>query len=75
MLRQTYYDAQWYASQANTRQTNRSLDAINAQAALPKIFEATNHHQALLAANIAKEFKMAYIIKGAGDSYQNALRN
>ena len=68
LLRQTYYDADWYKSQ--NEETNISLDAWNELMELPQIFEIGNKLEALRANKIGKEFDIKYIIKGSGDEYQ-----
>ncbi len=68
LIRQTYFDANWYAQQKGTY--NLSLENINKYKDLPVIFEAENKLAALRAARIGKEFGISYIIKGAGDEYQ-----
>ncbi len=70
LLRQTYLDAQWYAANANKKEFNISLEAWNSQQGLPQIFEADDKLTALRADKIGDEFKVQYIIKGAGDEYQ-----
>jgi len=71
LLRQTYYDAQWYKSQGNKVQTNLSLQAFNAVQNLPQVFEAnSNKLRVLLADKVGDEFGVQYIIKGNGDEYQ-----
>ncbi len=71
LLRQTYYDAMWYASRGNKEQTNLSLEAFNALRYLPAVFTTDSKHNTLLADKIGDEFGVQYIIKGAGDEYQN----
>jgi imidazolonepropionase-like amidohydrolase len=68
LLRQTYYDGQWYKGQ--DKEVNISLDAWNAVQGIPQVFEATDKLEALRAARLGKEFGVTYIIKGAGDEYQ-----
>ncbi|MBS1651443.1 MAG: amidohydrolase family protein [Bacteroidetes bacterium] len=70
LLRQTYYDAQWYANGGYNSEFNISLDAFNKLQALPKIFDAGDKFNAYRAANVAKEFKQSFIIKGSGNEYQ-----
>ena len=72
LLRQMRLDAVWYASGGNKEQTNLSLAALHATSTLPQIIDVPNKHFALLAADIGKETKIDYIIKGAGDEYQRA---
>ncbi|MCB9300166.1 MAG: amidohydrolase family protein [Lewinellaceae bacterium] len=68
LLRQTYYDGQWYGKQKE--ETNLSLEAWNAIQGLPQVFEAGNRLEALRAARLGQEFNKRYIIKGSGDEYQ-----
>jgi imidazolonepropionase-like amidohydrolase len=68
LLRQTYYDAQWYKSQKE--EYNASLEAWNNVASLPQIFAAGGVLEALRADKIAKEFNLKYLIKGTGDEYK-----
>jgi imidazolonepropionase-like amidohydrolase len=68
LLRQTYYDAEWYKKQKEV--TILPLKAFNEQQSLLQIFEAGDKLNILRAAEIAKEFKTNYIIKGSGDEYQ-----
>ncbi|MFN0200292.1 MAG: amidohydrolase family protein, partial [Bacteroidia bacterium] len=68
LLRQTYYDAQWYKNQKE--EYNASLEAWNNAMVLPQIFAVGNVLEALRAHKIAKEFNLSYIIKGAGDEYK-----
>ena len=68
LVRQTYYDAQWYKTQST--ETNISLQSLNQTASLPKIFEVTDRLSAMRAAKIANEFGTKFILKGAGDEYQ-----
>jgi imidazolonepropionase-like amidohydrolase len=68
LLRQTYYDGQWYNKQKE--EYNISLEEFNKQQALPQIFEAEGWQNVLRADKIAKEFGKQYIIKSTGDEYQ-----
>lgn len=70
LLRQTYYDAQWYKQTSGEKEFNISLDAWNKLQSLPQIFEAGDKLSVLRADKIGDEFKMQYIIKGSGDEYQ-----
>jgi imidazolonepropionase-like amidohydrolase len=75
LLRQTYYDAAWYATTTSTATTNSkeyniSLDAFNKLQELPSIFEGNDKYNDLRAKNIGDEFKVKYIIKGGGNEYQ-----
>lgn len=70
LLRQTYYDVEWYKSPLNKVQTNQSLEAFAALQGLPQVFETENKLRLLLADKIGDEFGVQYIIKGSGDEYQ-----
>jgi imidazolonepropionase-like amidohydrolase len=68
LLRQTYYDGQWYAQQKE--EVNLSLKAWNEVQDLPQTFEAGDRLDALRIAQLGKEFGKRYLIKGNGDEYQ-----
>jgi len=70
LLRQTYYDGQWYAANKGKTEYNISLEAFNNLQQLPAIFEVTDKLKAMRADMIGDEFKIKYIIKGKGDEYQ-----
>lgn len=70
LLRQTYYDAQWYKSTNGKAEANISLDALNKELQLPQVFEVGDVYSVLRADKIGDEFGIRYIIKGAGDEYQ-----
>ncbi|MDN5285678.1 MAG: amidohydrolase [Mucilaginibacter sp.] len=68
LLRQTYYDAQWYKTQKE--EYNISLDEFNRTQSLPQIFEVSDPQSILRADKIAKEFGHQYIYKTDGEEYQ-----
>ena len=70
LIRQSYYDAKWLKENQNKVEFNQSLNAINEQSGLLKIFEVTDVHDIFRAQKIANEFKLNYIFKGAGNEYQ-----
>ena len=70
LLRQTYYDADWYKHSTNRKEINLSLEAFNDSQNLPQIFEAEDKLNCLRAAKIAEEFKVNYILKTNGNEYQ-----
>jgi len=72
LLRQTYYDAEWYAStsSATNREYNINLEAFIKLQELPSIFEGNDKYNDLRGKKIADEFKVKYIIKGGGNEYQ-----
>ena len=77
LLRQTYYDAQWYSRNKERTEYNITLDEFNKLQSLPAVFEANDKFNALRAAKLAGEFNVKYIIKGAGNEYQriNDIQN
>ena len=77
LLRQTYYDAQWYKENAAKTEYNITLDAFNNLQSLPSVFEANDKFNDLRAVKIGKEFGVKYIIKGGGNEYQriNDIQN
>ena len=70
LLRQTFYDAVWYAQNKNKTEYNISLEAFNKIKELPSVFEVNDKYTALRAAKIGKEFNVNFIIKAAGNEYQ-----
>lgn len=70
LLRQTYYDATWYKTNAAKTEYNITLDAFNKLQELPSIFEGNDKYNDLRGKKIADEFKVKYIIKGGGNEYQ-----
>jgi imidazolonepropionase-like amidohydrolase len=70
LLRQTYYDAQWYINGGYKKEYNISLDAWNKIQDLPQVFEAGDKQNELRADKIGDEFGVKYIIKGNGEEYQ-----
>ncbi|TDQ09707.1 amidohydrolase family protein [Pedobacter metabolipauper] len=68
LIRQTYYDALWYAKQKE--EYNISLEEFNKQQTIPQIFEADGWQNILRADKIGKEFGKQFIIKSNGDEYQ-----
>jgi imidazolonepropionase-like amidohydrolase len=70
LLRQTYYDADWYRTAKNNPEYNISLDAWNKNQSLPQIFETSDKWNVLRADKMGDEFKVQYIFKGSGNEYQ-----
>ena len=71
LLRQTYYDSQWYAKQRD--EYNISLEAFGKLQSLPQFFEVDDMLDILRADKIAKEFGKSYIIKTGGNEYQRIV--
>lgn len=69
LLRQTFYDARWYAEQGRLEQSDAELEALNAQLALPLVFEASERNDVLRIAAIGREFGLRFVVKGNGDEY------
>ena len=70
LLKQSFYDADWYKSEFNSGQVNLTLQSINSSKNLPQIIEVRNKLRVLLAQKIGKELNINFIIKGNGDEYQ-----
>jgi imidazolonepropionase-like amidohydrolase len=70
LLRQTYYDAQWYANATDKKEYNISLESFNQLQKLPSIFDGGDKLSVLRADKIGDEFKVNYIIKTNGTEYQ-----
>lgn len=70
LLRQTWLDADWYATSENRRENNLSLEALNRINALPWVFECNDKLDVLRADAIGDEFDLQFIFKESGDSYQ-----
>ena len=70
LLKQSFYDADWYKSEFNSGQVNLTLQSINESKNLPQIIEVRNKLRVLLAQKIGKELNINFIIKGSGDEYQ-----
>ncbi|MCF8714857.1 amidohydrolase family protein [Joostella atrarenae] len=69
LLRQMYYDAQWYES-GNADGKDLSLEALNKNKSLPQIFVAGDKFNNLRADELADEFNLNYIIKGGGNEFE-----
>ncbi|MCH2022263.1 MAG: amidohydrolase family protein [Saprospiraceae bacterium] len=69
LLRQTYYDGQWYSKNTTLRTYNISLESWNALQELPQFFEISNRLDLLRADKIGDEFGIQYIFRGSGDEY------
>jgi len=70
LLRQTYYDAQWYKNAKEKKEYNLSLEAWNNTQSLPQFFDAGDWENILRADKVGDEFGVQYIIKGNGTEYQ-----
>ncbi len=71
LLRQTYYDAQWYAGEKEKKEYNIHLEEWNREQSLPQIFDASGDWQQILRADkVGDELGVQYIIKASGHAYQ-----
>lgn len=70
LMRQTFYDAQWYSAGGNKWERNLSLEALQNTSALPVLFDAAGKRNLLRASKIFAEFKLAGAIRGNGNEYQ-----
>ncbi len=68
LLRQTYFDSQWYSKQKE--EYNISLEEFAKQQTIPQIFEVDGWQNVLRADKIGKEFGKKFVIKSGGDEYQ-----
>lgn len=70
LIRQTYYDVDWYFNNKNLPEYNISLAKMMGNWELPSIFEVQDKLDILRADKIGDEFEMQYIFKGIGDEYE-----
>jgi imidazolonepropionase-like amidohydrolase len=68
LLRQTFYDLQWYKN-AQEKETNLSLLALEKQMHQPMIFVTEEKWELFRAEKIGKEFDIPFIIMGSGNEY------
>ena len=69
LLRQAFYDAQWYATES--KEENLSLEALNAQLKAIGFFETKDKLEILRAAKIAEEFNLNMNYIGSGNEYES----
>src|SRR5690606_6298797 len=68
LLRQLYYDADWYAK-GNIATKDLSIEALNNNKSLVQIFEAGSRANNLRADKVGDLFNIHYVILGGGDEY------
>lgn len=68
LLRQTYYDADWYKNQS--KEYNISLKEFNRIQSLPQVFEISDMLDIFRVNSIAKEFNKSFILKSSGNEYR-----
>ena len=71
LLRQFYYDMEWYSYQTIDDHEDLSIKAMIKNKSLPQFFITDNHLDISRALNIGKEFGLKYIVKGGGDEYKS----
>lgn len=69
LLRQAFYDANWYADNAETR--NLSLEALLDQQNGQLFFETDDKYEILRAKKIADEFNLNFVYIGSGNEYES----
>lgn len=69
LLRQLYYDADWYAK-GGSKTKDRSLEALNANKKLVQIFAAGSKANNVRVDKVGDQFGIQYIILGGGDEYE-----
>jgi hypothetical protein len=70
LLRQTYFDAEWYKNQGIQQERNLSLESFLQLQQFPSFFETDDKWNVMRADNIGDEMKVQYIFKGSGNEYQ-----
>ncbi|MEX0997900.1 MAG: amidohydrolase family protein [Flavobacteriaceae bacterium] len=70
LLRQMYYDAQWYEG-GNSTTKDLALEALLAHKNLPAIFESKDKLNNLRADKVGDLFNIQYTIVGSGYEYEN----
>ncbi len=69
LLRQFYYDADWYAK-GNSKTKDLSIEALNNNKSMVQIFEAGSRADGLRADKVGDLFNIQYVILGGGDEYE-----
>jgi imidazolonepropionase-like amidohydrolase len=69
LIRQTFYDAKWYANSKN-KEKNITLDSWIEIQKLPQLFESDDKLNTMRIAKIGEEFGVNYLIKAGGNEYQ-----
>ncbi len=70
LIRQTFYDAEWYKTKPVTEGTNLTLAAFNQLTKLPLIFESGDKWNDLRVNKIGKEFNVDFITLAGTNEYQ-----
>ncbi len=72
LLRQTHYDAQWYASLSQPDHVNLTLEAWSQQKELPWFIEVKSAQDIPRVVRLGREFDKSFIVKAQSDAYQVA---
>lgn len=70
LLRQTYYDADWYKKGGSKEEQNLSLQRFNEIQKFPSFFDAQDKWNLFRADKVGDEFGVNYIARGTGMEYQ-----
>lgn len=70
LIRQTFYDADWYGRVGKNSEQNISLQAVLDQKNLIHFFDTDEKLEILRVAKIGKEFGYNFIMMGSGNEYQ-----
>ncbi|WP_217447750.1 amidohydrolase family protein [Maribellus comscasis] len=70
LIRQTFYDAEWYDSNSDKSVFDASLETVTENKSLPSVFQVRDKINLLDAARLGDEFNIPFIMKGNGDEYQ-----
>lgn len=70
LVRQTFYDAQWYAIGGNQEEQNRSLEALADIQSFPNIFEIHDPLSLRNVKELEEEFGLQFIVNGTGEEYR-----
>jgi len=70
LMRQSLYDAQWYANGGNKKELNSSLEAINKTKSLPRFLVTEEKNDILRGKKIADEFGFRFAYVGSGNEYE-----
>ncbi|MEO8774495.1 MAG: amidohydrolase family protein [Gelidibacter sp.] len=69
LLRQFYYDSDWYAK-GNSTTKDLSIEALNNNKSMVQIFDAGSRANDLRADKVGDLFNIQYVILGGGDEYE-----
>ena len=69
LLRQTFYDLQWYSNSPHRAEENLSLKALGEQIHHPMIFQTEDKWEILRAKKISDEFNYPFIYLGSGNEF------